>query len=234
MQTMILDESLTRKFAAHAPPLLEMFRAHTRYRRLEAGEYLFRQGDPASHLYGVVAGRLLITVGVPDTPKEAIVAMLVSGQICGELSIIDGGVRSANVRAETPALIGAISREDFIRELTTHPEVTWRLLTMLSRRLRGATSHTESLALWDIPARLAKVLLELSDQDGKPSVIGRTLNSPISQRTLAAMIGSTREWVNAILHDWQRDGKIGYDGRRLVIYNPVALQALVEAVEMEV
>src|SRR5215472_10261642 len=117
MQTIVLDESLTRKFAAHAPPLLEMFRAHTHYRRLETGEYLFRQGDPASHLYGVVAGRLLITVGVADTSKEAIVAMIVPGQICGELSMIDGGVRSANARAEMPTLIGAIHRAYFFREL---------------------------------------------------------------------------------------------------------------------
>jgi len=64
--------------------------------------------------------------------------------------------------------------------------------------------------------------------------MGSTLSNPISQRTLAAMTGSTREWVNAILRDWQRDGTIGYDGRRLVIYNAPALQALVETVEMEV
>src|SRR5205085_3111637 len=125
------------------------------------------------------------------------------GQIVGELSILDGGRRSANARAEGSVVIAAVSREDFNAFVFKHPEIALRLLTLLSRRLRVTTQHIESLAFLDVPARLAQVLLQLAAQDSEPADEGALLNNPISQKTLAAMIGSTREWVNAILHDWQ-------------------------------
>src|SRR5436305_8807919 len=91
---------------------MELLKPLLKYRRLSHGEYLFRQGDPGSHLYGIITGRLYITVGIPDTPDEAVVAMLMPGQIVGELSILDGGRRSANARAEGSVVVAAVSRED--------------------------------------------------------------------------------------------------------------------------
>src|SRR5579859_7241031 len=120
----MIDESLTRRFASKAPPILEMLRASTRYRRLESGEYLFYRGDQATHLYGVISGRLFITVGAPGTAKEAIVAILLPGQICGELAMIDGSPRSANARADGSTLIGAISRDNFLSHLSTNPDLS--------------------------------------------------------------------------------------------------------------
>src|ERR1700690_4396708 len=89
-------DSLTNRFPAKIPPLFEMLKPLARYRKLDDGDYLFRQGDPGSHLYGVLTGRLYITVGVPDTPDEAVITVLIPGQVVGELSMIDGGRRSAN------------------------------------------------------------------------------------------------------------------------------------------
>lgn len=233
----LMDESLTRRFASKAPPLLEMFRPVIRYRRLASGEYLFEQGDEAVSLYGVLSGRLYITVGVPRTLKEAVVAVLLPGQLAGELSVIDGGVRSANARAEGDVLIGVISREDFGRHIIDHPEIGLRVLTMLSRRLRATTQQVESLALWDIPARLAKTLLDLADQDSQPlenDENSYVLGLPMSQKNLAAMIGSTREWVNAILHDWQALGTISYQGRCIVLRDLPMLHQIVANVEADV
>src|SRR5207248_6925775 len=106
-------------------------------------------------------------------------------------------------------------------------------LTLLSRRLRVTTQHIESLAFLDVPARLAQVLLQLIEQDSEPSAEGTMLSNAISQKTLAAMIGSTREWVNAILHDWQTRQIITYQGRRLVVRSVQNLQELVEQEQAE-
>jgi CRP-like cAMP-binding protein len=227
-------ESLTKRYPTKIPPLLEMLKPLARYRQLRPGEYLFRQGDEGSHLYGVISGRLYITVGVANTPDEAVIAILPPGQVVGELSMIDGGTRSANARAEGDVVVGAVSREDFHAHVMRHPEVALRLLTYVSRRLRSATQHVEALALWDVPARLAQTLLNLVEQEGQPHAEGYILASQMSQKTLASIIGSTREWVNAILRDWQAQDIITYDGRRLVVRNTEFLSELVKNIEMEV
>jgi CRP-like cAMP-binding protein len=227
-------ESLTKHYPTKIPPLLEMLKPLARYRQLRAGEYLFRQGDEGSHLYGIISGRLYITVGIANTPDEAVIAILPPGQVVGELAMIDGGARSANARAEGDVVVGAVSREDFHAHVMRHPEVALRLLTYVSRRLRSATQHVEALALWDVPARLAQTLLNLVEQEGQPHAEGYMLASQMSQKTLASIIGSTREWVNAILRDWQAQDIITYDGRRLVIRNTEFLSELVKNIEMEV
>ena len=154
--------------------------------------------------------------------QEAVVGVLRKGEVFGELAILDGGARSATVIAIAPTLLLAIDRRKLHALLVKEPTVSYKLLIVLARRLRQLIGAREVL---DVPARLAKQLMQLADEDGEHVADGVRLRTELSQRELGAMIGATRESVNKNLAALAKRGVVRSDGRQLVVVNPAALRA---------
>jgi CRP/FNR family cyclic AMP-dependent transcriptional regulator len=96
------------------------------------GTVLTRAGEPGDHFFMIVDGRARAEVGRRRRSRRG------PGDFFGEMSLLDGGPRSATVVAETPMRLLAIHRRDFARLLTTVPDLMRSLLATLSRRLRQA------------------------------------------------------------------------------------------------
>ena len=97
-----------------------------------AGTVLARQGQPGNEFYLIVDGSARVEV---STRKRS---RLAPGAYFGEMSLLDGGERSATVVAETPMRLLVIKRRDFSTLLREAPELTQNILATLSRRLRQA------------------------------------------------------------------------------------------------
>src|SRR4030081_3433553 len=96
----------TQLLGALPPATLETLRQQSTIRTVARNEVLFRQGDAASELFGIVNGRIAILSSSPDG-RESLVAVLDEGSLCGELGLFDDGPRSADARAleETNVLV---------------------------------------------------------------------------------------------------------------------------------
>src|SRR5690348_14032129 len=130
----VLDK--TDLFGTLPPELLSQLRDRTTLERLHRGDVIFEKGDAATCLYIVFSGRVAIAAKAIDG-RESVVAVLGPGALFGEMSLFDGGHRSADARALTTVHVIAIDFDDVREVLRARPEVLWAIVRILARRLRS-------------------------------------------------------------------------------------------------
>ncbi len=122
--------------------------------------------------------------------------------------------------------------QQFLPFLLRDPSLVERLLVVLCDRLRRTSLALEEIALFDLPARLARLLMKLAADYGRPLPReqggGVRIDLKLSQRDLSTQVASTRETVNKQLRVWRENGTIDQRDGYLIVLKPEALAALVE------
>jgi len=172
-------------------------------RRYRRGATVFAEGTPGSKLYGVIAGRLLISTRSVEG-RELHLNVVEQGEIVGEIAFLDGGPRTATGRAAEPATCFEIERDPFFRLLARTPDLTVHLLQLVCRRVRWMTRLVADSAFLSVPQRLATRMRDLA----RPGASPHCTELRISQAELAEHIGISRQVVNGYLRAWQRDGRV--------------------------
>jgi CRP-like cAMP-binding protein len=173
-------------------------------RHVTAGEALFHAGDPGDGCYRLEHGLLKVLITSPRG-EERILAILGPGAIAGELSVIDGGSRSASVFAVKECDLSFVRRAAFEEYAQQHPEIYRFLLDVLAARLRETDEAVAAASFMTVKSRLARALLELAKVLGEENDSGQVLiRHKIKQSDLAVMAGIARENVNRALSDWKR------------------------------
>lgn len=208
----VLDDATKRQLAARA-----------QRRRYAVGEVIFRVGSPGDIMMAVVTGTVRIVATSPQG-KEIVLGDLKAGEVFGEIALLDGGERSADAVALTKCELLALERRDLMAALQRNPEACLRLLEVVCKRLRETDERITEIAFFELPVRLAKVLLRTAAAPGA----ARAANPKValSQRELGNMIGGTRESVNRCLRDWQRRGIIRLAKGWIILEDTAALTEL--------
>ncbi len=181
-------------------------------KRAERGAFIVRAGESTDSLYVLLAGRAKVT-NTDEEGREIILAWLGPGEFFGEMGLIDGSPRSANVVAAEPCELLFLSKEAFQRCLQDNFQVAQKLMKTLVLRLREADRKIESLALLDVYGRVARLLLDMSEvADGR-----RVVKKKMSKQDMAKMIGASREMVSKVMRDLELSGYIRYEDDVLVI-----------------
>jgi len=176
----------------------------SRFVDLNSGKTLFRQGDRSDGCYIIVKGILRISA-ISAQGEETLLAMLGSGDIVGEIGLIDGLPRSATATALKPCSVAFLTTHDFNSFAEANPTIYRHILEVVSARLRGSNDAFAAYQLLPLGGRLARVLLRLAEGVGHPLKDGRILiRQKLTQVELARMTGSTRENVNRQLSDWRK------------------------------
>jgi CRP/FNR family cyclic AMP-dependent transcriptional regulator len=190
----------------------------TRERTYPKGSVILFQGDPGDSLYVLRQGRAKVVL-IGEDGREVILGVLEPGAHFGELALIDDQPRSAHVIAMEDSQLLILRREDFRRRVEANPTVAWALLMELSRRLRRADQKIGGLVLLDVPGRISRLLLDLSAESG-----GATIDKPLTHQTIAQMIGASRETVSRAMKEFQEEGLIRVERRRIAVANRDALE----------
>ena len=190
---------------------LEFISRQMRRRVYQEREVIVRRDSPGDALFILTSGKVKVVYMEDEGEGETIIAVLQAGDFVGELSIIDGAGRSADVVAleATEALM--LSAEDFRTSLTTMPAIGLALLTELSGRLRRANSWIRSLSSQDVYGRIAQQLLQLSELHGTDVPGGRRIGLRLTQNDIAALVGASRESVNKAVGFYKTKGYITVD-----------------------
>ena len=184
-------------------PLSDLFEEAVTH-KLREGEVLFRAGDVGDGCYRIQTGLVKVVVA-SQLGEERTISLLRSGAIVGELSVIDGGPRSASVIAVTDCSLSFFSRAKFQTYIDSHPELTSYLVRTLARRLREADDDLAATTFLSVKGRLARALLNLAEFVGENNGGGRIqLRLKISQGDLAAMAGVARENVSRTMSEWRK------------------------------
>jgi CRP/FNR family cyclic AMP-dependent transcriptional regulator len=173
----------------------------------------------------VVSGRVRIGTVTPEG-REAVLNFVEPGQTFGEMAILDGKPRSADATALEPCELFCLKRRDVLAFLEQHPEVALRVIGVLCQRLRRTTEMVEDAALRAMAPRIARALLRLAADHGRPVADGVRIELELSQRELGAYCGLARENVNRQLSLWREAGLVRQEGRRLVLRDRPALEKI--------
>jgi CRP-like cAMP-binding protein len=198
-----------------------------RSRRYTRGEVIFLEGDQGTALCLIAEGRIRIQLTGSDG-REVVINVYGPGEIFGELALLDGEPRSADAIAQDAARVYWLQREDFAAFLDSHPRAAMTMLASLSRRLRHTTRVVQDATFRDVPARLARVLLDLAARNGQAIPGGIRIESRLTQGELAAMVGASRETVTRALRGFEQRGLIGWEASRIIINQPEQLRARAE------
>lgn len=175
----------------------------------ETNQTIFSQGDPADAIFYIQKGKIKLTV-VSRTGKEAVVALLTTGDFFGEGCLAGQPVRMASATTMSECSVMRLEKAGVIRMLHDEPAFSELLLHhLLSRNIRIEEDLVDQL-FNSSEKRLARVLLLLANfgKEGKPeSVIPK-----VSQETLAEIVGTTRSRVSFFMNRFRKLGFIEYDG----------------------
>jgi CRP-like cAMP-binding protein len=181
-------------------------------------QVIFDQGDPGSSLIVIKSGLVKISL-VDSNNHEFIIKTFSVNDFFGEMSLLDGGSRSATATAveDTQALI--IFRENFISLIQKTPSMALGMLTELSNRLRTTTENISNLTFFDAYGKVAQCLLDLADKVGKREEDGVAIQLTLSRQELANMSGLSRETFARILKEFQVRGCLKVQGKKITILN---------------
>ncbi len=220
----IADFLATVPLLSRIPPdELRRFGELTREKQYPKGSVILFEDDPGDSLFIVRSGRVKVVL-VAEDGREVILGVLGVGEHFGELSLIDDQPRSAHVIAMEDATLLVLRRDDFRRRVESNPSVAWALLAELSRRLRRADGKIGGLVLLDVPGRIARLLLDVADEGGTP-----TIDKPLTHQIIAQMIGASRETVSRTMREFQDAGLIGVEHRRITIQDRARLKTRAQA-----
>src|ERR1700730_3098274 len=184
--------------------VIEHLGSYMKTRKVARGATIFAKGDPGSGLMGVLSGMVKVSVASSEG-KDIVLNIFHEGEIFGEIALLVGRPRTADATAMSDCELIVIERRDFIPFLSDHPDVTIKFIEILCARLRRTSEQVQDVTFLNLPTRLAKTLLQLTDN---PETSAPKRKVAITQREISQIIGRSRESTNKQLRVWAKRGWI--------------------------
>jgi len=191
-------------------------------KRLKKGEILFFDGDIASGFYAVFEGRIRVYKSNPDG-KEYTIHIIKPGQIFGEVAIFDGKYFPANSMAISDSVVGFFPKDRFLGLIKQHPNISLKIIGSLARFLREYNQMVEDLALKEVPARIARYLLDQTEKNNK-----NVISLETSKTELAVKLGTISETLSRNLRKMKDSGILKVDNQQITILDIDRLISIAE------
>lgn len=213
-----MTEAATRSRSAATPPFfaleeheLRALSAHATVQAFPKNTVIINEGDRTDSIFIILSGRVRVFLCGGDG-REVVLNVHGPGEYFGELAL-DERPRSASVATLEPSKFSIITKADFRRFLSGHPDFAMKLIRRLMRRVRALTETVGNLALLDVYGRVARLLLELAtEREGKLVIPQR-----LTQKDIADRVGASREMVSRIFKELVTGGYITLEQKRIVI-----------------
>ena len=204
------------------PEAVTALRRRGTYRKFPRGRTLFSEGDRSDWAAYVERGQVKLSTLTRDG-RESVMAVIGGGELVGELSAVDGEPRSATATALETVEAVIVDSESFVAFLEEWPRAAIGILRDVSSRLRVSDRRRAEFGALDTISRLARLLVELSEQFGEECDKGVRIGLALSQEELAGWTGSSREAVVKALRELRERGWIATARREIRIVDLPAL-----------
>lgn len=195
---------------------LDNIKSLCKTRKYPKNSMIILEEEMGDVVFIVMSGTVKIT-RVNDEGKEVILAMLGSGEVFGEMAILDGESRSANALAQENCEVVTINREEFLNLIKTNNKVALNLMTEFAIRLRKSDQQIEALSLDDAEHRIGVSILNLAEEMGVIRKGAVTVDNLPYQQDIANMAGTSRETVSRVMKIFEDRGLITKTGHKLSI-----------------
>lgn len=190
------------------------------HRAFAPDEIIFLEGDPAAGMWIIERGTVKIFKVNPDG-EEHILHLLGAGNTFNDIAALDGGGNPASAAALSAVDVWLIPGAALKAFLHSDSETALRVIGLLAGRIRGLVQQIENLALYSVTIRLARFLLQQSED---PALSG----PGVTRAAIAAHLATTPESVSRSLRSLEESGAIEFDRHRIVIVDEDLLRTIAE------
>ncbi|MDJ0851078.1 MAG: Crp/Fnr family transcriptional regulator [Myxococcota bacterium] len=183
-------------------------------RRIPKHQTIVEEGLPGDYMYVIREGQVKVTKLSGDG-REKILELLGPGDFFGEMSLLDGAVRSASVKSLSETRILALSRNDFLKELRRNPDLAMAVIQELTRRVRQMDEQASSLSFQRVKERTQGLLRRLAKEPFGPE--GRCATPALTHQQIADMVGTSRETVTRVVKRLKQQGWLEQDGKQYLV-----------------
>ncbi|MCB0333235.1 MAG: cyclic nucleotide-binding domain-containing protein [Bdellovibrionales bacterium] len=177
---------------------------------------VLQEDEHSTNLMFILDGKARVSLASNDG-KEVVLSHLSRGDFFGEISLLTGEGRSADVSTLEPCKFAILSQEAFHSHIRSYPGLLLSLSRELALRLRDASSKIGDLALLDVYRRVARTLQGLATTEEREGKKIHFIEKRPTHQELAAMAGTSREMVTRALKGLEEDGCIVIDGKCIEI-----------------
>lgn len=196
-------------------------------RDFQAGEVIYRAGDPTRELFVVATGKVKI-LNYTSSGQQIVFDLLAPGESFGSLLALGDETYANDAQAQTFCCLLALSAQTFQEVVEQYPLVAVAALQLTAARLRDSRQVVRELSALSVEQRLAATLLKLSEKLSEPHEGGLLLQIPLPQHDLAAMMGTTPESVNRTLSKFKRTGLLESGRTWLILKDIERLKAVAD------
>ena len=187
-------------------------------RSYDKGKMILLEQSQGETFFIIKSGAVKVT-RQSDDGREVILAILGESDFFGEMSLLDGEGRSANIVSNEDSEVLTLSRSDFLDCLETYPKIAIALLEELAIRLRKSDQHIESLSLSDSEHRIAITLIRFAQELGTNKKGEVTIKNLPFQQDIANMAGTSRETVSRTIKLLEEKNLVKKNKKDLIIFN---------------
>ena len=191
---------------------LKAISLHGVVRRYPKHAVIINEGDTSDSLYIVLEGRVKAYVG-DAAGHEVMLSTQGPGEYFGEM-VLDQKPRSASIMTLQASRFLVVPAQDLRDFVLRNPKFALSLIEKLIQRVRVLTESVKSLAFMDVYGRVARLLLELAEEQDGRLVIGERL----TQQEIASRVGASREMVSRILKDLSLCGCLTHSRSGIVLH----------------
>ncbi len=179
--------------------------ARSYVKNLTRNEYLYQAGEQDDSLYIVHQGQIRIT-HLSESGREQLIRLLNPGDFTGEWTIFSGGSNHEHyAQATRKTSVCVISRENFQDLLSDYPEISMKILKVMSNRLQESQKQTASIAIEEVTNRIIYYLEGLARLQEDDEA---TVQLPMSRKDLASYLGTTPETVSRKFKELEDQGLV--------------------------
>jgi len=193
-------------------------------KKFRKGEQIFSEGLEATAFFIIISGKIKVYKLSPDG-KEHTLHIQGPGDFVAEAAIFDSMAYPASCMAIEDSTLVRISREAFIKLLNSHPELSLKMMSAYSKRLRQFVSKIEELSMRDIRSRLARYLIGNSKVEKGIA----TCRLKYSKKELASLLGTIPETLSRALSFLKQEGLITEIDKSIIIPDPEKLRIFSES-----
>jgi len=210
-------------FAGLDGPALDAIKQTVFEKRVDRGEIVALEGEPAEALFFVANGAVKVFKTSPEG-KEQILTIVRPGESFNDVPIFDDGPNPASAQAMVDGLVYGIASDNIGDIMRDHPRFADNIIKVLAQRVRQLVDLVEDLSFRHVLSRVAKILLEYGIETAEP-------RPRLTQQEIAAMAGTAREVVGRSLKSLEESSVIRVEHHRVVISDKDALRQLAAEVE---
>ncbi len=185
-------------------------------KQYERGRYVFLQGEPATLLFVIKAGRIKLVKTDADG-SEILVDIRKAGDFIGETFLSEESDYPLTAECVEDSLLCGFSRERFERLVTAHPKIGLQIMRNMSERISWLTSRVGGLSATHLEDRLFAVLSTVAHEHGTPIEGGLMIEFPLTHEELSFLVGAHRVSVTKALKSLRESGKVTLAGKHLIL-----------------